>query len=316
MAEICPFRAWRYNDSLLQKIDELTSPLFDVINEKQREELYQNPLNSIHLSVPLGLEPVENAGKTMRKWKKEGIIVQDHLPSIYVYYQHFSLPGSSKRYRRKGFIANIRLYDWDENVIRRHENTIPISVNDRMDILRETELNVSPTHGLYSDPDHEIEQYLDESMMNPLYESEDYQGVRDVFSVIHDAKVVRRIVQIMESKNIILADGHHRYEGSLAYRNNRKKDNVHHTGNEAYNYHMMYFTNTESDDLRILPTHRLIKGIDGLDENQLLTQLKDDFTIQSIANPTDVNEVILGKPWAFGLLIGDNAYKIQLKPGN
>ena len=110
------------------------------------------------------------------------------LPAIYVYYQHFTLPGSDKEHIRKGFIANLRVYDWDERILLRHENTMPFSVNDRMEILDRTQLNVSPTHGLYTDPSHEIEKYLDEAMLNPLYETEDYQGVRDVFSVIHDCK--------------------------------------------------------------------------------------------------------------------------------
>ena len=314
MAEIRPLRAWRYNENLLENIDQLVSPLFDVVSAAQRESLYQNPFNSIHISVPKGDESSRQASNRITSWKKEGAIVQDDLPSIYVYYQHFTLPGSDKERIRKGFIANLRIYDWDEKVLLRHENTMPFSVNDRMEVLDRTQLNVSPTHGLYTDPSHEIEGYLDSAMKDPLYETEDYQGVRDTFGVIHDAKIIRRIVEIIKDKQIILADGHHRYEGSLLYQKERSKNNPSHTGKEGYNYHLMYFTNTESDDLRILPTHRIVKGLEGFNKEELLQKLDTYFFIKPIEEATDVNEVILGKQWAFGLLIGNEAYKIRLKP--
>ncbi len=314
MAEIKPLRAWRYNSALQQDIDKLVSPLFDVVSESQREALYEEEFNSIHLSVPRGEDSARGAAKRLIQWKKDGTIKQDDLPSIYVYYQYFTLPGSDKERIRKGFIANLRVYDWDEKVLLRHENTMPYSVNDRMDILDLTQLNVSPTHGLYTDPEHEIEKYLDEAILNPLYETEDYQGVRDVFSVIHDAQIIRRIIQIIEDKQIILADGHHRYEGSLLYQKQRAKNNPNHTGDEGYNYHLMYFTNTEADDLRILPTHRLVNGIDSFSKEELLSKLDQYFFIKPIAEAPDVNEVILGKKWAFGLLIEDEAYKVRLKP--
>lgn len=314
MAEIKPLRAWRYNSDLIKNIDQLVSPLFDVVSANQREALYEEEFNSIHLSVPRGEDSSMGAARKLIEWKKNGIIKQDDLPAIYVYYQYFTLPGSDKERIRKGFIANLRVYDWDEKVLLRHENTMPFSVNDRMEILDKTQLNVSPTHGLYTDPTHEIERYLDEAMLNPLYETEDYQGVRDVFSVIHDVKIINRIIEIIKDKQIILADGHHRYEGSLLYQKERAKHNPEHTGKEGYNYHLMYFTNTESDDLRILPTHRVVHGLENFSKEELLSKLDRYFFIKPIEEAADVNEVILGKLWAFGLLIGDEAYKIRLKP--
>jgi len=314
MAEIRPVRAWRYNRELLKNIESLVSPLFDVVSESQRESLYQEEFNSIHLSVPKGEDSIRGAARRLIQWKKEGVIIQDDLPSIYVYYQYFTLPGSDRERIRKGFIANLRVYDWDEEVLLRHENTMPYSVNDRMEILDQTQLNVSPTHGLYTDPSHEIEKYLDDAMLEPLYETEDYQGVRDAFGVIHDVKIIKRIMEILKNKQVILADGHHRYEGSLLYQKERAKNNPDHTGNEGYNFHLMYFTNTESDDLRILPTHRVVKNLPGFSKEELLQKLDKYFFIKPIAEATDVNEVILGKKWAFGLLIEDEAYKIRLKP--
>jgi uncharacterized protein (DUF1015 family) len=145
MAEIRPFRAWRYNNALLKNIGELTSPLFDVTAEKQREELYRNPLNSIHISVPMG-------------------------------------------------------------------------------------------------------------------------------------------------------------------------DNPAHTGQEGYNYHLIWLTNTEADDLRIYPTHRLIKELDHFDEAAIMKKVEKNFQIKPVANANDISEVIVGKEWTFGILFKENAYIVRLKP--
>jgi uncharacterized protein (DUF1015 family) len=314
MAEILPVRAWRYNESLSKNIETLTSPLFDVVSEKQRKTLYQNPYNSIHLSVPISPDSAARASRLLDEWKKSGVILQDYLPGIYVYYQYFQEAGSRKENCRKGFVCHIRAYDWDEEIILRHENTIPKAVNDRIELLEKTELLVSPTHGLYTDPSFELEQYMDEAMNNPMYETEDYQGVRDVLAVIHDARIIQRFINVLQDKTIILADGHHRYEGSLAYKHQRMKSHRSPTGNEGYHYHLMYLTNTESDDLVILPTHRLVKGIPDFNEANILKKLEEDFIIKPVEDSDTLNEIIAGKPWAFGLLFRDTAYKVRLKP--
>jgi uncharacterized protein (DUF1015 family) len=314
MAEILPFRAWRYNRELSRNIEELTSPLFDVVSERQRKALYQNPYNSIHLSVPVPPEPANRAAALLQQWKSRGVIVQDKLPGIYVYYQYFKLANTPETLCRKGFICHIRAYDWSEKVILRHENTMPKSVNDRIELLERTELQVSPTHGLYTDPHFELEKLMDEAITVPIYETEDYQGVRDVLAVIHDEKAIRKFIQSIRDKTIILADGHHRYEGSLIYKHKRLKAHPGATGKEGFNYHLMYLTNTEADDLRILPTHRLIRGLTSFDEDAIVKKLETDFIIKPVEDSDTLNEIISGKAWAFGLLFRENAYKIRLKP--
>ena len=261
MAEIKPLRGWRYNKELSENIDAHISPLFDVVTEHQRQILYQNPYNSIHLSVPKGSNPAKSAAATLSSWKKNKIIEQDHLPGIYVYYQYFNLPGHQETYCRKGFICFTKAYDWDEKVVLRHENTIPPAVRDRVALLKETELNASATHGLYSDSAFQLEEIMDECMTDPIMEAEDYQGVRESLSVVHDAQAIGKFIAVLKEKQIILADGHHRYQGSVNYRNFRTKQNPNHTGLEGYNYHMMFLTNMEAKDLRILATHRLVKGL-------------------------------------------------------
>jgi uncharacterized protein (DUF1015 family) len=313
MAEILPIRPWRYNDTLSKDIHDLVAPLFDVVSERQRDKLYQNEYNSIHLSVPKPPHAADRAALTLDDWKKNGIILQDKLPAIYVYYQYFRLAGSSKEYCRKGFICHVRVYDWDDKMILRHENTIPKAVNDRTEILEKTELHVSPTHGLYTDKQFALEKYMDEAILDPLYETEDYQGVRDVLARIHDAEIIRKFIGLIREKKIILADGHHRYEGSLSNMHQQKRANPFHTGKEGYNFHLMYFTNTEADDLRILPTHRLVVGLTTFDADDVAKKLEEHFTVKPVDDADTLNEVIVGKPAAFGIIFRDRAFKVQLK---
>ncbi|WP_310397862.1 DUF1015 domain-containing protein [Hymenobacter sp.] len=316
MAEIQPLRGWRYNSALSADIDTYVSPLFDVVSAKQREALYRNPLNSIHLSVPRADDPAAAAAARLREWQTSGVLRQDELPGIYAYYQYFRLPGSAREYCRKGFMCHIRAYDWAEDVVLRHENTLPASVSDRAELLARTQFQTSATHGLYRDEGFELETYLDEAMRAPLCETEeDYQGARDVLAVIQDAAIIRRFQAGLAGRQVILADGHHRYEGSLANRHARRAAHPAATGRELWNYHLMYLTNAAADDLRILPTHRLLLEMPGnLDDAELLARLAAYFTVVPKDDANDLPEIIAGKKWAFGLYLDGMAYKLRLRP--
>jgi uncharacterized protein (DUF1015 family) len=315
MAEIIPFRAWRYSEALAEDIGNLTSPLFDVASEKQKAALYNNPYNSIHLSIPCGECPSENANRILQQWKNDKCLQRDQKPGIYVYYQYFHLPGDPKPYCRKGFICKIRIYDWDQNVILRHENTMPRSVDEQVELLAATRINASPTHGLYSDEFFELENFMDESMKCPLCETSDYQGIRDVLSVIRNPRIIERFKSVIKDKQVIMADGHHRYAGSLAYMKQQKAGNPSHTGKERYNYHLMWLTNMEAEDLKIMPTHRLIKNLNSFDEYAIMKKFEKHFFIKPVTDPENLNEVIAGKKWTFGLIFQENAYCVSLKPG-
>lgn len=314
MAEIRPFKSWRYRPSLLKNIEALTSPLFDVASEKQREALYGNPLNSIHLSIPRGDQPAKNAATILNEWKQRNYLIQDQVPGIYVYYQYFSLPSEPKPYCRKGFICKIRVHDWPDNIILRHENTMDEAVDGQIELLTETRLNASPTHGLYTDESFELEPYMDACIRDPICEAENYQGVKDVMGIIQDESIIARFVERLKNEQVILADGHHRYAGSLAYMKQQTANNPAHTGDEGYNFHLMWLTNTEANDFRILPTHRLIKDLDDFDETDVMKNFELNFKIKPVTDPGDIHEFILGKPWTFGLIFKENAYAVRLKP--
>lgn len=314
MAKIRALRAWRYSSRLTPQIGELISPPFDVVTPAQRESLYHNPLNSIHLSVPMGPVPSEHAARTLRDWKNNGVLSQDRQPAIYVYYQYFSLPGIEQPFCRKGFICLIEAAFWEEQCVLRHENTIPGSVNDRLDMLDKTQINASPTHGLYTDVNYTLEPLMDACMREPVYQAEDYQGVKDVLGIIKDETIIQQFIDLMRGKRIILADGHHRYESSLAYREMRMRRNPSHSGNELYNYHLMYLSNTETEDVKVQPTHRLISNMPEIAEEEILKRSRQYFEVEALDDVYDIPEIIAGKPKTFGLMFHDHYYKIRLRP--
>ncbi|WP_317195053.1 DUF1015 domain-containing protein [Algoriphagus aestuariicola] len=312
MAEILPLKAWRYNERLSENLEDLTAPLFDVVSARQRDLLYENPLNSIHLSVPQGENPADNARQTLANWKSQGIIAQDPLPGIYVYYQYFRLPGDQEERCRKGFIAHIKAYDWDEREILRHESTIVSSVNDRIDLLRATEIQASPTHGLYEDESEELEIHMDAAMASPLYELEDYQGVREVVAVIHDREVISRFLEVLKQKTVILADGHHRLEAAIEYRK-MQRDAFPSAKWRGSDYHLMYLTNAYGNHLKILPTHRLLYGME-LSEELFLGKLREWFDIRVFGDAEELATYTFQRKWSFGLILQDQSFVVKFKP--
>jgi len=311
MAEILPLKAWRYASELASRIEELTSPLFDVVSDRQRKQLYENPLNSIHLAVPDGSRPNLEAKLRLSNWKTYGIIKQDEQPGIYVYYQYFRVPGEHEERCRKGFIAQIKAYDWEEEVILHHENTIVAAVNDRIDLLRATEIQASPTHGLYEDPEEKLTHYMDAAIQTPLYELEDYQGVREVMAVIVDPQVIRIFVSVLKDKQVVLADGHHRLQGAISYRK-AMEGTLPEKDWKGYDYHLMYLTNTEGNHLKILPTHRLFYDL-AMSPESLLDKLNEWFHLKKFADPDELGDYAFHKQHTFGLVLGEESFTLQLK---
>lgn len=311
MAELLPIKAWRYAHELEDQLEKLTAPLFDVVTSKQRELLHQNPLNSIHLSVPQGDQPHLEAKRLLDRWKAEGILVQDEVPSIYVYYQYFRLPGEQEERCRKGLIAQIKASDWAEGEILRHENTIESAVTDRIDLLRATEIQVSPTHGLYEDKNQELEIFLDEAIATPLYELEDYQGVREVLARITDPSLIRLFLKTLAPKKVILADGHHRLEAAIGYRKEQSQEKISSSW-KASDYHLMYLTNVCGNHLEILPTHRLYYG-EILDKGAFFNAIEEWFEIRTLGDSAELSNYSFQRKHSFGLLWEEVSYVIKFR---
>ena len=305
MAEIKPFRAWRYNNAIGNNISDVTSPLFDVVTADRLQELYLNPLNSIHLSVPDG--GPSKAGNTLEEWKSNGTLVMDELPGIYVYYQFYKCPFDGSDKCRKGFACNIKVHEWSDKVILHHENTIPGSVTDRLEILATTGFHASPTHGLYSDPQNILEHWMDEAISEPIYINQS-DGIRELIGVIHDHSVIQEFINLIAEKQIILADGHHRFEASIQHARMRKA-----AGDSTPEFHLMYLSNINSSDLTILPTHRMVDVSAGLPEPDLILKLSQDFELTPVQSVLEGERQIAAKPESFIFVSANNCLRLELK---
>ncbi|MEM7038432.1 MAG: DUF1015 domain-containing protein [Bacteroidota bacterium] len=316
MARIRPFRAWRYNPAHTTDINANFSPLFDVVSREQLERLYQTPNNSIHVSVPRSTEAVL---EKLDHWKESGILLQDPLPGIYVYYQEFSLFGESKRFVRKGFVSMIRIgadSGSQQSDIVLHEDTISSSVAERSRLLELSLLNAAPTHGLYEDPEFQLEALMDAYMQDPLYEYIDYQGVINKLAIIQDRRDIARFTQLLATQKVYLADGHHRLASSVALQQQSLKSGEPLPPDSFLNYHLMYLTNLCADDLRILPIHRLLS----LDEkthnpNPILARIHEYFDTEDITfDRKPIYEKLKGQPRTFGMVLGSLQFLLRLKP--
>ena len=171
-------------------------------------------------------------------------------------------------------------------MILRHENTIVSAVHDRVDLLRATEIQASPTHGLYEDPNLELEFWMDQAMERPLYELEDYQGVREVLARITDPTIISKFLKTLSDKKVILADGHHRLEAAIEFR--KEQEAVRVAGPwKAADHHLMYLTNVVGNHLEILPTHRLFYGNE-LEKENFFSALEVWFEIKPMGDAAEL----------------------------
>ena len=273
MAEIHPFHALRY-DTIKVKLDEVLTQPYDKITPAMQERYYAaSPYNLIAIEKGQTFpdDSTENnvytrAGKKLNDWITQKILVQDKSPAIYVYSQEYMVPGTNTRKVRIGFIALGRLEDYSAKIIFPHERTLTAPKADRMELLRHTHVQTGQLFMLYDDRARTIDAYLEEIARTPT-EIE----LRDEFGVTHrlwpadDAAFIRRIQTAMSDKKIIIADGHHRYETALNFRNECRAKLGKTDPQAAYEFAMMTFINSHSRGLTILPTHRLIRNVANFD---------------------------------------------------
>jgi uncharacterized protein (DUF1015 family) len=285
MAEIFPFPALRYNGARVKLDDVLTQPYDKITPETQERYYARSPYNLIPVEKGRSLPddgPDSNvytrAAETMKAWIADGILVREPSPAIYVYFQNFLVPGAQERKTRKGFIALGRLHDYEDGVVFRHEHTHSGPKADRLELLRHTRCHTGQLFMLYSDPARRIDALLDQvARVPPPIE------VRDDFGVLHrlwpvlDAEVIERFRQEMASQKLVIADGHHRYETALAYRNECRASLAKPNPDAPHEKVMMTFVNSHTESVVILPTHRLISGLPDFRFAALREQLAPHF---------------------------------------
>jgi uncharacterized protein (DUF1015 family) len=273
MADIQPFRAYRYDTNRVALKDVLTQP-YDKISPAMQDQYYAaSPYNLIPVEkgrIFPGDPPDNNvytrAAKKIDEWIAEKILLQDAAPNLYIYSQEFYAPGMHSRRVRIGFIALERVVDYEDQVVFRHERTLSGPKADRIELLRQTRVQTGQLFLLYDDPARKIDAMLeDASRKSTPLELHDEFGVTHRLWPVSDESFIRRIREEMAEKKLIIADGHHRYETALAYRNECRARLATTDPMAAHEFAMATFINTHSKGLTILPTHRLVRNLPNFD---------------------------------------------------
>jgi uncharacterized protein (DUF1015 family) len=273
MADIQPFRAYRYDTNRVALKDVLTQP-YDKISPEMQERYYKSsPYNLISIEKGRVLSDDANgnnvysrAAQKVDEWVAEKILAQDAAPSIYIYSQEFLVPGTQTRRTRIGFIALGRVEDYDAQVVFRHERTLSGPKADRIELLRQTRAQTGQLFLLYDDPGRAVDKLLEQTtQQSTALEMVDEYGVIHRLWPVSDMAFINRLQGAMKDKKLVIADGHHRYETALHLRNEGRSKSGKADPLAAHEFAMMTFINTHSKGITILPTHRVVSNVANFD---------------------------------------------------
>jgi len=263
LATIKPFQPFRYSAKAGDPANLLTQPYDKISPEMHAKYLAASPYNLVRIILGEKREfdnDAENiyarAAQYLDSWIREGVLAQDRAPGFYVYSQEFAVPDSGERLTRQGFIGLGKLEDYSAGVVYRHEQTLTGPKKDRRELLNHTRAHFGQLFMLYPDPEGTVDAILTEqSKGQPVLDVlDDYQARHRLWPVTDTAQIAM-IQSLMGGKKLLIADGHHRYETALGY----AKD---HPGDEDAQYVMMTFVNMHAPGLKILATHRVLRGVD------------------------------------------------------
>jgi len=335
MARIFPFRAWRYNPAEVRLEDVVTQP-YDKISPSMQQAYYQrSPYNLVRIILGLpelfdaehGENVYTRAARDLKSWRERGVLVQEKEPCIFAYAQRFQVPGSVVVKERRGFIALGQLYDYAEQVVFRHEQTLSKPKSDRLNLLKATRSHFGQIFMLYSDPAGSIEHVLYDNNGPADAEVTDEYGVVHRIWRVNDPATIRLLVSAMDDKKLIIADGHHRYETALNY-SREHTPTIAGAGTERNTLGlpqpawpeaavMMTFVNMDSDGLVILPTHRVVHSLDNFDEAAFARAAEQFFTVKRL-DPAEATQYmnLLGKQegTAFVAVTHDSVFLLNSKP--
>ena len=295
MADIHPFRAFRYDPRQVSPSQVVTQP-YDKITPAMQDRYYAaSPYNLVRLILGRREETDGAAGNAysraatyFRDWRQQGILRQDSLPSLYIYSQRFSFPGStgggsSAGLERRGFIALGRIEDYSAGIVYRHEQTLAKPKADRLDLLRATHAHFGQLFMLYEDSG-QIERFLATTASPDIEVADENNVVHRVWQVT-DPQVIVSIQNAMRDKKLVIADGHHRYETALTYRDECRAADARSTDNPSsapHEFAMMTFVNMNIPALLILPTHRVVQGLASFSEEDFRNSARAYFDVEEV----------------------------------
>lgn len=311
MAEIKAFKGLRYDTKVAGEICELCCPPYDIISEKERlGYIGANENNIIRLELPKGETPYKDAKDILDMWEEKGVLIREDVPAIYVYEEDFTVYG--KRKSIKGIIARVKLEEFDKGIILPHEFTLSKAKEDRLNLMKATNCNFSQIYALYMDDDHNTMKTVDANTTDePELEFTDIERVTHRLWIIKDEKVIEKIQNDFADRKLFIADGHHRYETALNYRNYCRENGISKEG-DAQDYQMIFMCDMEHPGLVVLPTHRLVRDLEYFDKEQVIEKCKKYFDVNEYEGTEDMGTILYQKYKegrnAFGFYCGDNKW--------
>jgi uncharacterized protein (DUF1015 family) len=298
MALIVPFRGISYDPKKVGDLSKVVAPPYDVISPQEQDALYQrHPQNVVRLILNKETpkdNPQDNrytrSAALYSAWQKEGILARAPKPQLYFLQEEFSpsiLPAGqsslSGKIVRQGFIGLIQLEEYSAKVVLPHEKTQTKPRADRLALMDACQANFSQIYSLYSDEKGAMGPIYKQVFSSgpPAFDVTDSEGVRRKLWMVSDPGILKRVREIMKPKEIYIADGHHRYETALAYREKQRQKFPKGTARETYNFNMMYFAAMEDPGVFILPTHRVVNNLEGFNAEAFLDQLRSDFSVEA-----------------------------------
>jgi uncharacterized protein (DUF1015 family) len=282
MADIAPFRGLRYDYSRVTDAASLLAPPYDVVSEAERAALEaRDPHNVIRLELPRGDGDAkyEHARQLLDAWMAEGILRLDERPALYVYEQQFQFPAGGPTYARRGFFCRLRLEPFAARVVLPHENTLAAPKEDRRKLMRATLTHLSPVFGHYRDPDGVTAAPLASvDGTAPALDGTTADGCRHRLWPVTEAATIAALVRALGGKQVMIADGHHRYETMLALRDEVRPAGTA-PGGAAADWGSVFLARAEDPGLLVLPTHRLIRNLPGFDIDALRARAAAAFEI-------------------------------------
>ncbi|MDR3568050.1 MAG: DUF1015 domain-containing protein [Syntrophobacteraceae bacterium] len=288
MAAIAPFRGFCYNLEEVHDLARVTIPPYDVISSDEQRAFHDgNPYNFIRLELGLTTpedsaqnNPHTRAAAWIKQWTQQGILVRSPQPSIYRYELDYKTESEPVKTRR-GFICALRLEDFSSGRVRPHEKTFQAAKDERLGLMVACNANLSPVFALYPDSGEQVYGALSgEAPVAPPVSFTDKTGMAHRFWPVTERLILDRVRELMGDKPIFIADGHHRYETALNYRNQLRKRYGGGNANASYEFIMVYLTDMNEPGLTILPTHRLLGNLGDRDCEQVMEKAKDLFHVE------------------------------------
>ncbi len=280
MVEVRPFKAIHYSEEVIGKdLSKVITQPYDKIDSEMQNKYYErHEYNFVKLILPREENRYEIAARRLKEWKIKGVFTRDDKPAMYIYTQEFDVRG--KKYTRRGFIAAMRLHPFEEKVVLPHEKTHKGPKEDRLRMLRATKTNLEAGFVLYRD-DGRVKEIIDEVVKGTpdFYGVDDFSTVTRLYRVDDESKI-KIIQEVLKDEEVVIADGHHRYETAVYFRDEMRKNVGDWKDNQAFNYRMTYMVSIDDPGLIVLPTHRLL--LKRKIEDSEWEQIRKYFTVEEI----------------------------------